>query len=121
MLAERAYGQMAAGEAEGLILAAEDTLAAAAAEAWRRGERGEPFDRATRVAFRMRLVTAVRLAGRAIDLLHDAAGMSAIAVPSPLERAWRDVHAASQHILLGVGRIEVAGRALLGLDPGFVI
>ena len=39
-LAERAYGQMAAGEAEGLILAAEDTLAAAAAEAWRRGERG---------------------------------------------------------------------------------
>ena len=47
--------------------------------------------------------------------------MSAIAVPSPLERAWRDVHAASQHILLGVGRIEVAGRALLGLDPGFVI
>ena len=120
-LAERAYGQMAAGEAEGLILAAEDTLAAAAAEAWRRGERGEPFDRATRVAFRMRLVTAVRLAGRAIDLLHDAAGMSAIAVPSPLERAWRDVHAASQHILLGVGRIEVAGRALLGLDPGFVI
>ncbi len=120
-LAERAYGQMAAGEAEGLVLAAEDTLAAAAAEAWRRGERGERFDKATRVAFRMRLVTAVRLASRAIDLLHDAAGMNAIAVPSPLERAWRDAHAASQHILLGVGRIEVAGRALLGLDAGFVI
>ena len=120
-LAERAYGQMAVGEAEGLILAAEDALAAATTEAWRRGERGDPFDRATRVAFRMRLVTAARLAARAVDLLHDAAGMNAIAVPSPLERAWRDVHAASQHILLGVGRIEVAGRALLGLDPGFVI
>ena len=120
-LAERAYGQMAAGEAEGLILAAEDTLAAAAAEAWRRGERAERFDVASRVAFRIRLVTAARLASRALDLLHDAAGMNAIAVPSPLERAWRDAHAATQHILLSVGRIEVAGKALLGLDPGFVI
>ena len=120
-LAERAYGQMAAGEAEGLILAAEDTLAAAAAEIWRRGESGEAFDLYTRVAFRMRLVAAVRLAGRAADLLHDAAGMHAIAVPSPLERAWRDVHVASQHVMLNVGRIEVAGRALLGLDPGPVI
>lgn len=120
-LAERSYGQMAAGEAEGLILAAEDALAAAAAEIWRRGESGEGFDLYTRVAFRMRLVTAVRLAGRAVDLIHDAAGMHAIAVPSPLERAWRDVHAATQHVMLNVGRIEVAGRALLGLDPGFVI
>ena len=120
-LAERSYGQMAAGEAEGLILAAEDALAAAAAEIWRRGESGEGFDLYTRVAFRMRLVTAVRLAGRAVDLVHDAAGMHAIAVPSPLERAWRDVHASTQHVMLNVGRIEVAGRALLGLDPGFVI
>jgi alkylation response protein AidB-like acyl-CoA dehydrogenase len=120
-LAERSYGQMAAGEAEGLILAAEDALAAAAAEIWRRGETGEGFDLYSRVAFRMRLVTAVRLAGRAVDLIHDAAGMHAIAVPSPLERAWRDVHAATQHVMLNVGRIEVAGRALLGLDPGFVI
>ena len=120
-LAERSYGQMAAGEAEGLILAAEDALAAAAAEMWRRGETGEGFDLYSRVAFRMRLVAAVRLAGRAVDLIHDAAGMHAIAVPSPLERAWRDVHASTQHVMLNVGRIEVAGRALLGLDPGFVI
>ncbi len=120
-LAERSYGQMAAGEAEGLILAAEDTLAAAARGLWERGVRGDRFDLQTRVAFRMRLVTAVRLAGRAADLLHDAAGMHAIAVPSPLERAWRDVHVASQHVMLNVGRIEVAGRALLGLDPGPII
>ncbi len=121
LLSERAYGQMAAGEAEGLILAAEDTLAAASDLMWGLGERGQRFDVPTRVSIRMRLVTAVRLATRAVDLLHDASGMNAIAVPSPLERAWRDVHSASQHILLGVGRIEVGGRALLGLDPGFVI
>jgi len=39
-------------------------------------------------------------------------------VPSALERAWRDVHTASQHVLLSVARLEITGRALLGLDPG---
>ena len=113
---------MAAGEAEGLILAAEDALAAAAAEMWRRGESGAGFDLSTRVAFRMRLVTAVRLAGRAVDLIHDAAGMHTISgAVSPRARVWRDIHTSTQHVMLNVGRIEVAGRALLGLDPGFVI
>ena len=58
------------------------------------------------------------LAIRAVDLLHDAAGMNSVMMPSALERAWRDVHTASQHVVLGVARLEVGGRVLLGLDPG---
>jgi hypothetical protein len=54
---------------------------------------------------------------QAIDRLVDAAGMSGVRVPAPLERGWRDAHTACQHVLLSVGRIEVAGRLLLGLDP----
>jgi alkylation response protein AidB-like acyl-CoA dehydrogenase len=118
VLSERAYAQMAVGEAEGLILAAEDTLAASAAEVWSRGEEGLRFDLDARVRMRSRVVTSVRLAGRAVDLLPDAAGMNGVAVPSALERAWRDVHTASQHVLLSVARLEITGRALLGLDPG---
>lgn len=118
VLAERAYAQMAVGEAEGLVLAAEDTLSAAVEEVWHRGEAGMRFDLEARVRMRSRVVSSVRLAGRAVDLLHDAAGMSGVAVPSGLERAWRDVHTASQHVLLSVARLEITGRALLGLDPG---
>jgi alkylation response protein AidB-like acyl-CoA dehydrogenase len=75
------------------------------------------FDDAARVELRLRMVTACLLALRVVDLLTDAAGMSGVRVPSPLERAWRDVHTASQHVLLSIGRLEVAGRMVLGLDP----
>jgi hypothetical protein len=51
-------------------------------------------------------------------LLHDAAGMNAVARDSVLDRCWRDVHTISQHVILSPARFEVAGRVLLGLDPG---
>ena len=61
--------------------------------------------------------TASRLGLQVVDLVTDAAGMSGVRGPSALERAWRDAHTASQHILLAVGRLEVAGRLRLGLEP----
>ena len=74
----------------------------------------------TKCSPRLRLgsVTAVRLSAGAIDLLHDAAGMSAVATDSVLDRCWRDVHTMTQHIILSTARFEVAGRVLLGQDPG---
>ncbi len=117
VLAERAYAQMAVGEATGLVIAAEDTLRTGGAELWARAERTEAFDIDARLGLRLRMVTACRLSLRAIDLLIEAAGMSGVRVPSPLERGWRDAHTATQHVLLSIGRVEVAGRLLLGLDP----
>ncbi|HEY5170457.1 MAG TPA: hypothetical protein VIK54_01900, partial [Acidimicrobiia bacterium] len=58
------------------------------------------------------------LAAQAIDLLHDAAGMNAVARDTVLDRCWRDVHTMTQHIILSPARFEIAGRVLLGLDPG---
>jgi alkylation response protein AidB-like acyl-CoA dehydrogenase len=108
---------MAVGEATGLVMAAEDTLRNGAGDLWARAERAEAFDVDARLDLRLRMVTACRLSLRAIDLLIDAAGMSGVRMPSPLERGWRDAHTACQHVLLSVGRLEVAGRLLLGLDP----
>ncbi len=118
VLAERAFAQMAVGEGTGLLLAAEDTLHGGTDDLWARAERAEPFDDAARLDLRLRMVTACRLSLRAVDLMIDAAGMSGVRIPAPLERGWRDIHTACQHVLLSVGRLEVAGRMLLGLDPG---
>jgi hypothetical protein len=63
------------------------------------------------------VVTAVRLAAQAIDLLHDGAGMNAVASDSVLDRCWRDVHTMTQHIILSTARFEICGRVLFGLDP----
>jgi Acyl-CoA dehydrogenase, C-terminal domain len=35
-----------------------------------------------------------------------------------LDRCWRDVHTMTQHIVLSPARFEIAGRVLLGLEPG---
>jgi alkylation response protein AidB-like acyl-CoA dehydrogenase len=62
-------------------------------------------------------VTAVKLCAQAIDLLHDAAGMTAVQSGHVLERCWRDIHTMTQHVILGTTRYEVIGRIFLGLDP----
>ena len=87
LLAERSYAQMAVGEGEGLLVAAEDTLAAGVTDIWEQGARAEPFDQPARIRLRLRMVTAARLGVRVVDLVNDAAGMSGVRRPTPLERA----------------------------------
>jgi len=74
-------------------------------------------------------LSAVRLASlmatensvAAADLLYRLAGTSAIFQSSPLERCWRDVHTAAQHLAVQDGRWETAGRVLFGLDPASLL
>jgi len=117
-LAERVPAQVAVGEAEGLYIAAHAALMASVDATWARGVAGEPFDNETLARHRLGSVTATRLAAQAVDLLHDAAGMNAVASGTVLERCWRDIHTMTQHIILSPARFEVAGRVLMGLDPG---
>jgi alkylation response protein AidB-like acyl-CoA dehydrogenase len=48
---------------------------------------------------------------------YAAAGASALYTQCVLERAHRDVHAATQHIILAESWTQDAGRVLLGQDP----
>lgn len=117
-LAERGPAQMALGEAYGLTEAAHAVLTQSVALVWERGLADGPFDDRFLAQHRLGTVTAVRLAARAVDLLHDAAGMTAVDTDSVLERCWRDVHTMTQHMILSPARFEIGGRVLLGLDPG---
>jgi indole-3-acetate monooxygenase len=118
LLSERASAQIALGEAHGLYQAARAVLDDTVRSSWDRGIAHEPFDNPVLARLRLGLVTAVQLSARAIDLLHDAAGMNAVARDSVLDRCWRDVHTMTQHVVLSPARFEIAGRVLLGLDPG---
>jgi alkylation response protein AidB-like acyl-CoA dehydrogenase len=117
-LADRPAAQVAAGEAEGLRHAAHAVLHHTVDEVWAYGTAGEPFTVEALARQRLGTVTAVQLAARAVDVLHDAAGMSAVASDSVLDRCWRDVHTITQHLILSRARFEIAGRVLLGLEPG---
>jgi indole-3-acetate monooxygenase len=48
---------------------------------------------------------------------YDAAGASALYVTCPIERAHRDIHAVTQHIILSEAWLEEAGRVWLELPP----
>jgi alkylation response protein AidB-like acyl-CoA dehydrogenase len=52
-----------------------------------------------------------------VRVAHDLAGASALYTSCPLERAHRDVHAVSQHVILNELWQEDAGRVWLGAPP----
>jgi alkylation response protein AidB-like acyl-CoA dehydrogenase len=58
----------------------------------------------------------MRAAADAVDAAYHLGGGSAIYETSSLQRRFRDVHAATQHMVVGPTTWELAGRVLLGLE-----
>jgi hypothetical protein len=50
--------------------------------------------------------------------MYSVGGASAIYTTSRLDRCLRDVHTAAAHVWVAPDNYELAGRLLLGLDPG---
>jgi hypothetical protein len=48
--------------------------------------------------------------------MYNAGGGTAIYARSALQRCFRDVHVATQHVMVAPPTLELAGRVLLGLD-----
>ena len=71
-------------------------------------------DAPRRARLRLAITTATRNAARAVDLVYHAAGGSAVYTSSPLQRAFRDVHVATQHAMVSTDVLETAGAVLLG-------
>jgi alkylation response protein AidB-like acyl-CoA dehydrogenase len=68
-----------------------------------------------RARIRLASAHAAQSAAEAVDLMFNAAGTTAIYVSSRLERCFRDVHVATQHVLMAPSNIEMVGQYCLGL------
>jgi alkylation response protein AidB-like acyl-CoA dehydrogenase len=60
---------------------------------------------------------AVTSACQAVDLVYLAGGATSLYANYPIERAFRDVHAITQHIGVHPRTLETVGRILFGLEP----
>jgi len=118
LLRDRASAQTQLGKAEGLLQAARSFFYETAAEADALRSAGRTPNASERARFRLGSVMAAQLAADCIDLIYDAAGLTAASTDCPIERCWRDAHVVRQHITLATTRFEVVGRVYLGLDPG---
>lgn len=115
-LANRAGTQAGVARAEARLRAARAHLHGAIDRAWdvAREGRGVPLE--MRVGLRLAATAGVEAAAACVDDAYGLAGGSAIYETSPLQRRFRDVHAATQHMLVGPATWELTGRALLGLE-----
>jgi len=71
------------------------------------------------VRARVRLASwhAVTSAVQAVDLVDLTGGATSLYATCSIERAFRDVHAITQHIGVHPRILETAGRVLFGLEP----
>ncbi|MEQ8860903.1 MAG: acyl-CoA dehydrogenase family protein [Pseudomonadales bacterium] len=53
----------------------------------------------------------------AVDLMYHLGGGSSVYESNVLQRCFRDVHVATQHIMVAQPTYEVVGKVLLGIDP----
>jgi indole-3-acetate monooxygenase len=118
VLSERPSAQLAVARAEALLCSGRAFLFEALREMGQEiaasGEAGVKC----RATLRLACTQAAINAGQAVDLMFEAGGATSVYISSPLERCFRDVHVAMQHIAVSSTSLELSGRVLLGLDPG---
>jgi alkylation response protein AidB-like acyl-CoA dehydrogenase len=115
-LAERAATQSGVARAEAAVRAARALLYEATEECWRAAREGGEISVDDRASLRLASTHAVEAAASAVDEAYRLGGGSAIYETSPLQRRFRDIHAATQHMLVGPATWELTGRSLLGLE-----
>ncbi|MGZ5104072.1 MAG: acyl-CoA dehydrogenase family protein [Usitatibacter sp.] len=79
-------------------------------------ERGQVPDLMTKVTWRRDGAFAAQLCGRAMDVIFKSAGATGLYDDQPLQRAFRDLHAANAHItMMWDAQATTFGRVALGL------
>jgi alkylation response protein AidB-like acyl-CoA dehydrogenase len=117
VLGDRPLLSLRLSEAVALVCSARAWLHVSLQQVWdAMAKRGQvTFDERAHIL--LAAANATRSAATAVDIVYTAAGARANYRSSPLQRALRDVHAATQHMGTAPQQFESAGRMLLGLQP----
>jgi alkylation response protein AidB-like acyl-CoA dehydrogenase len=117
-LATRTTIQAKVAQAEALVGSGRAYVRESTRDVWDTVTRGELPSPEQRAVYRLAIAQAMANAVQAVDLMYSLGGASAIYAASRLDRCLRDVHTAAAHVWVAPDTYELAGRLLLGLDPG---
>ena len=120
-LADDSTIQVDLARAEADVQAARALVLDTFAQAWRTlQERDNSLEE--RTSMTTAVLEAMRLCTGAVDVTFQRAGGGALYDMSPLQRCFRDIHAAGQHIVFGHETWKRVGKSLLGIDqPTFML
>lgn len=116
-LQDRPAVHAAVGQAEASLSSARAYLFDAVEKVWEVASdaKSDPTQKIAQV--RLAIANAFRESARAVDLLFEAAGTTAVFQSHPMERYHRDIHVAAKQWLGNASNFDLAGQALLGLKP----
>jgi alkylation response protein AidB-like acyl-CoA dehydrogenase len=115
-LANRPHTQMEVATAEARLRSARAFYYESLAAAWDLALRGEPVPVTQRRDLRLATTHAVGASVEVVDAMYTLAGGSSVYQTSHLQRRFRDVHVATQHIMVASSTLETLGRLYLGLE-----
>ncbi|MEQ8556929.1 MAG: acyl-CoA dehydrogenase family protein [Henriciella sp.] len=111
-LAEKSSTHRDVARAEAHIRQGQAFLHEVIETAWTAAQAGE-VPVALKRDVRLATTSAVESAKQAVDLIYELAGGTAVYRTSPIQRRFRDVHVATQHMMVKQQTYELAGRIFL--------
>lgn len=115
-IAIRSHSHLEVAGAEARLRSARAFYYEAIEAAWRAANEGTAIPIELRRDLRLATTNAVNEAVKVVDAMYTLAGGASVYESSRLQRQFRDVHVATQHIMVGPGTLETVGRLLLGVD-----
>lgn len=115
VLAESGATQVDVAEAEALVRSARAYLLQTLCTAWDAARSEGTIGTTHRRDIRHATTHTVRCCARAVDLMYNRGGGSSVYRLSPLQRHFRDVHVATQHMMVSEATQVLTGRLFLGL------
>jgi alkylation response protein AidB-like acyl-CoA dehydrogenase len=116
-LTEERGAQTRLSQAEALVCSARLFLFDTVEQVWHDVCAGREATVDARARGRLASWHAVTSACQAVDLVYLTGGATSLYATCPIERAFRDVHAITQHIGVHPRVLETTGRVLFGLEP----
>jgi indole-3-acetate monooxygenase len=114
-LAERATVQAQVARAEAALRAARGLVLGEADAAWDAAVVGGQIPEHHRLGLRLAASHATEVSAEVVTAMYNAGGGTSIYDSSMLQRRFRDVHVATQHMMVAPATWELGGRLLLGL------